>query len=209
MRTSSILMLAVLMAACGGEDGAAGAPGTDGASCSVAGDDGKATVTCDDGSTATVLDGTDGADGEDGTDGRDGKSGKDGADGRDGQDGENGASARVELTVACSGELLTTGLSYSYEAYVMTSGDVLVTGEVRDAQGSASATRVLTPEDDDYAEAPLDLTYDVDDEEDGGYFRIWLDREKAERQVEYFESADAADVATTWLHSSKGCTTTP
>jgi len=208
---------------CGG--GSDGAPGANGSSCSVTENaDGTATIECDDGTDVTIEGprGADGADGSDGAPGATGPAGSDGVDGSTGPAGATGATGPAGATGAtgaagsdaeatrviesfyCTGLLEDTPLIFEYNAVLMGSGDLFVTGSIRDVLLESSETRIYAPQQNGYATAPVYIGFDVDSTKNGGWFSLALDRPTLIVVIDYL-SSDPGVVTQTWTMQPASC----
>jgi hypothetical protein len=223
------ILAAFISLGCSGSDGADGAPGTDGvngvngvngSSCHVRdSEDGTTTIFCDDGSEAVVSDGQDGTDGNNGADGADGTNGRDGEDGErgdpgepgedgekgdPGEDGSNAEATRIAESFFCTGGLESTALGFTYNAVLLSSGDLFVTGSVNNALNSATDTKYYAPSQAGYQTAAVSMRYDQDGTADGGWFSLSLNRASLVTLIEYHQS-DAGPVALTWTMLPAAC----
>lgn len=197
--------------ACGGagEDGAPGANGADGTSCSVTDNgDGTATIACNDGTEATVSSGATGPRGTDGEDGATGPSGATGATGPAGATGAAGSDAeatRIIESFFCGGTLESfPDLRFSYNAVLMSSGDLFVAGEVYDLFRTSSNVAFYSPSQVGYATASVTITFDFDGSTDGGWWQIYLDRGTLVTVIEY-HLTNGGPVAATWTMQPGAC----
>lgn len=215
MKLSAACILSVCFsAACSGSDGANGADGAngvdgadgadgkngeDGSSCHVTDNgDGSATIACDDGSEAVVSDGRDGTDGENGSNGADGEHGENGVD------GDDAAATRISESYFCTGGLEDTALRFTYNAVLLSSGDLFVTGSVNGALNSATDTKYYAPNQTGYETASVSMRYDQDGTADYGWFSLSLNRGTLVTVIEYHES-DPGPVAATWTMQPTDC----
>ena len=115
-----LAMLGLMFGGCSKD----GSNGSDGSSCSV---DKIGNVSCTDGTKYTIPSG------EDGKDGSNGSNGKDGVDGIAGVDGVDGTDNKIYKKIYCSGFVTSgtwTNLKVTWEAVVLTSGDVFSTARM-------------------------------------------------------------------------------
>lgn len=198
-----------MTAACSGADGKPGA------SCTVADNgDGTSTLSCDDGTKVIVKDGSDGqiglagkdgTQGSDGADGIPGKNGKDGVPGTDGNPGTDGTSTKIAESFFCTGGLEgQPGLGFSYDAVLLSSGDLFVTGSVNNLATSASATRFYSPSQAGYVNAPVSFVFDLDNTFNSGYWVLSLERSTLVAVIEY-HAADGGPVTNTWSMPATAC----
>lgn len=189
-----LLLLGLLGLACGGADGA---PGAAGSSCTVTENaDGSATILCDDGTSATIA-GTPGPSGADGEDGSDGAPGTPGADGSD-----TGATKIVE-SFHCGGPIAETALTAFYDAVLLSSGDMFVTGTVRTPLIGSSTSVLYSPNQNGYNAAEVFVSLDADETADGGYFVLSLNRLSLVQVVHYLGSG--TEVTQSWSMAPESC----
>lgn len=205
-----ISFISIVAFACSGSNGATGAPGANGvngSSCHVTDtEDGTAIIFCDDGSQAVIQDGLDGEDGMDGSDGEDGTNGEDGLDGEDGEpgapgeDGSDAEAIRIVEGFICAGNLPNQNFQFTYNAWLLSSGDLFVTGAIISDAVSVDTFAIYTPDEPDYPFAPVAVTLDQGSLQDGGWFGFRLPRADPSDlvlNIEYYSSAQGS-LTTSW-----------
>ena len=200
-----------------GETGAKGETGATGASttCGVKDNgDGTKTLSCNDGSSVTINDGVDGTNGTDGSSCSveyilstlmkitcdDGTSVLV-ADGKDGVDN------RITSTLYCSGTLEgVTGINWIYRVRQFSSGDIFVSGEVRDGEIAVSSATMFSSLQVGYSEAPIFISFDLSANgvSNGGYWKITLDRSTLITSIEY-NDVDVAPNPSFWPMTADRC----
>lgn len=178
-------LLLVCAIGCGGEKGPAGPAGPPGA------------------------DGAQGEQGPPGEKGEPGDPGEPGADGAPGADGEPGppgdpAEAGIVESFFCAGGLENTLLGFSYNAVLLASGDLLVTGVIDDPGLAVSHTVYYAPEQNGYATAAVIVQVDEDATRDGGFFTLQLDRATLVTVIQY-RMMDPGLVTNTWTMLPSAC----
>jgi hypothetical protein len=165
-----------------------GEPGEDGTSCTVIDnpDGTEALLQCEDGTSVVISDGTDGA------------------PGADGQDGKDAEATRIIESFHCNGGLENTSLEFSYNAVLMSSGDLFVSVEVNSPLNSASNTVFYAPTQNGYKTAQAIVRFDQDGTADGGWFTLSLDRVNLVTIIDYYPS-DPGVVSNSWTMQPEVC----
>lgn len=170
--------VAVVLLGCGGaaKDGAKGPDGSDGEPCTVQDTADGAVISCPDGSSVTV---SDGADGEDGV-------------------------SEIASSIFCGGTLEGTGLSFSYQAAVMTSGDVFAYGGIYGAAFQIGASSYYAAEQNGASVAAVIFAYDAIAPANGGFWALSLNRTTAVTTIAY-NDVDATGGQDTWTMQPADC----
>ena len=182
----SIGSIVGLVAACSGAQGPAGENGDDGAV------------------------GPQGPQGEQGEQGPQGEQGKQGPQGEQGEPGSAGADGDAPAThiiesFACGGGLEGAPLSFWYNAVLFSSGDLFVTGSIKDAAKQSSTTAFYTPQQNGYVNAQITLTLDEDGTPDFGWFTLSLNRTSLVTKIDYRASGNTTTVLQTWTMQPSAC----
>lgn len=148
--------------------------------------------------------GPQGEPGEQGPQGEPGARGDTGETGEGGTDTTGGEATRIIESFFCTGGLEDTQVGFSYNAALLSSGDLIVVGAVDSPLNSASVTRFYTPAQIGYETATVVMRFDIDGTADGGWFRLSLDRSTLITVIDYYET-DGGALAATWTMSSDVC----
>lgn len=177
------ILLVAFCAACAGAKGAPGPQGEEGPIGPI---------------------GPKGEKGDPGEQGPPGAVGKDGLEGADGKDGSDATATHVTESFFCTAQLEGAPLLFTYNAVLFSSGDLFVTGAIRDARSTASSTAFFTPTQKGYENAGVIVTVDEDTTADFGWFFITLDRSSLRVSIDYYDS-DPGTLARSWSLAPSAC----
>jgi hypothetical protein len=204
MRHLIVLGASIIVCACSGEDGQPGPMGEKGeqgpqGAVGPKGDKGDAGEPGPEGDRGPA-----GPAGKDGADGTDGAQGEPGPAGENGADGSDAEATRVIESFFCAGGLEDTALSFTYDAILLSSGDLFVNATIRDARYVGAGSSFYAPEQNGYQGAQVIVGIDEDATADFGWFRLTLNRDTLVVLLEYRES-DAAAVTQSWTMQPSAC----
>ena len=143
--------------------------------------------------------------GQPGPAGAAGEPGPDGAPGAAGAKGEPGNdSAKVTMSIGCTGALENTALSFRYSVALLANGNVLASAGVRDGAIGASFANVYAPSLIGALVAAVLVSLDELPPGNGGFFRISLDRTTFVTTIVYTD-VDVAGGTMTWTMLPANC----
>ena len=148
-------------------------------SCTVYSTEDGATIECPDGSSAIIQNGKDGNDGIDG------------ADGSSGVDGTNGQSGSTENTLDeyfyCETQLDNTNLFAYYILSGFSGGFMFATAGVYGPVLEVNNSVMYSVFHADVQTSPVYFTYDLAGDMNGGYWRIYFNRQTQTAIVDYID----------------------
>lgn len=201
------VMLALALTACAGADGTDGTDGRDGRD----GSDGETPeVSVRDASDDDCpAGGTELQVGEETVvlcDGEPGESGEPGPAGEPGMDAEAGENiGRIELTIACRGELTgTTSMVVLQQIVVFTDGSVFASAQISNGVTNASASALYAPSQAGSLDGGLVIPYDVVAPTAGGFWTVSFDVATRESVVVY-DDVDVTDGSDAWTMPASDC----
>jgi hypothetical protein len=166
-------------------------------------------------SGAVGTDGTTGADGTDGTDGTDGAAGgatgaagADGTNGTDGINGTNGTNGTDNKAIAsfyCGNNLVgATNIYWFYTAHLLSSGDLVVSGKIRNAEIEASNTNYYSASQVGASTAQVTISYDLVGTSNYGYWTIELNRSTLITTITYYDT-ELSSNPDVWVAPASEC----
>ena len=153
--------------------------GTTIGSCTVYSTEDGATIECPDGSSAIIQNGKDGINGTDGTDG------SSGVDGTNGQNGSSGNALNEYLY--CETQLDNTNLFAYYILSGFSGGFMFATAGVYGPVLEVNNSVMYSVFHADVQTSPVYFTYDLAGDMNGGYWRIYVNRQTQTAIVDYID----------------------
>jgi len=137
------------------------------------------TIECPDGSSAVIQNG------KDGTNGTDGSDGINGIDGTNGQSGSGGSALNEYFY--CETQLDNTNLFAYYTLSIFSGGFVFANAGVYGPTTEVNNSVMYSVFHADIATAPVYFTYDLAGDINGGYWRIYFNRQTQTAIVDYID----------------------
>ena len=148
-------------------------------SCIVYQTENGATIECPDGSSAVIQNG------KDGTNGTNGADGSSGVDGTNGQNGSSGSALNEHLY--CETQLDNTNLFAYYILSGLSGGFMFATAGVYGPVLEVNNSVMYSVFHADVQTSPVYFTYDLAGDMNGGYWRIYVNRQTQTAIVDYID----------------------
>lgn len=133
-----------------------------------------------------------------------GAAGAAGKDGANGENGKDGTDSRIIASILCTGGLEDTTLGFSYSVALMKSGDVFVSGSIRDVVSEIGATKFFSAQQNGATNAEIFFTNDFATPANGGYWSLKLDRQSLVTTITYFD-VDVSGGGAVWTMAASAC----
>lgn len=135
-----------------------------------------------------------------------GDAGPPGPQGPAGPPGDAGspAEARIVADIHCGAILENTQLAFSYDASQFASGYVFASAAIWGSGWQSSGAKFYSPEQNGWATAPVNVTFDVYGQSTAGWWRFSLNRETLVVTAEY-NDAELPNGKDTWTMTPDKC----
>lgn len=126
--------------------------------------------------------------------------------GEDGKDGEDGTDNKITASIFCNGTLEGESIGFSYSVAEMASGDIFVSATITGGFIAASNSAFYSPAQNGAQNPAITIQSDFSGTNDGGWWRLVLDRETLVTTITYNDVGEAAD-GDSWTMDADSCVT--